>query len=325
MNDLRLISFLPSATEMLCALGLEEQLVGVTHECDFPPSLRGKPVVVRSAVALEKMSMREIDIAVSKCVGSGGSLYEVDEHLLERLAPTHILTQTLCQVCAPSGNEITRALKVLSSKPEVMRLTPHSLGEIFGNLRELGEVFDRSDKADKIIRSARARIQTITEVIRHEPRPRVLCLEWTDPYYCCGHWVPEMIEIAGGQDALGRKGADSVRISWSEIVSWSPEMLIVSPCGFDTGRAIELTRLLLKQPGWSEIPAVRHERVFAVDANAYFARPGPRVVDGIELLAHLFHPHVCPWHGPANAFFPVLIEDIGLENCQPRAVASSTV
>jgi len=310
MKDLRLISFLPSATEMVCALGLEEQLIGVTHECDFPPLVRSKPVVVQSALALNKMSMREIDDAVSKCIGSGGSVYEVDEHLLEQLAPTHILTQALCQVCAPSGNEITRALKTLPSKPEVIWLTPHSLEEIFDNLRELGEMADRSDEADKIIRSARARIQRTTELVRHEPRPRVLCLEWTDPYYCCGHWLPEMVEIAGGEDALGRKGADSVRISWSEIASWSPELLIVSPCGFDTGKAIELTRQLLKQPGWSEIPAVRHDRVFAVDANAYFARPGPRVMDGVELLAHLLHPDLCPWHGPADAFSPVRIAEI---------------
>jgi iron complex transport system substrate-binding protein len=256
------------------------------------------------------MSMREIDVAVSKCIGSGGSLYEVDEDLLERLAPTHILTQALCQVCAPSGNEIASALKTLPSKPEVIWLTPHSLEEIFDNLRELGEVADQADEADEIIRSARARIQRTTELVRHEPRPRVLCLEWTDPYYCCGHWVPEMVEIAGGEDALGRKGADSVRISWSEIASWSPEVLIVSPCGFDTERTIELARQLLKQPGWSEIPAVRHDRVFAVNANAYFARPGPRVVDGSELLAHLLHPDLCSWHGPVDAFSPVRIEDI---------------
>jgi iron complex transport system substrate-binding protein len=217
MKDSRLISFLPSATEMVYALGLEEQPIGVTDECDFPPLVRSKAVVVRSALALEKMRMREIDVAVSKSIGSGASVYEVDEHLLERLAPTHVLTQALCQVCAPSGNEITRALKALPSKPEVIWLTPHSLEGIFDNLRELGEVANRSDEADKIIRSARARIQGTTELVRHEPRPRVLCLEWTDPYYCCGHWVPEMVEIAGGEDALGRKGADSVRISWSEI------------------------------------------------------------------------------------------------------------
>jgi iron complex transport system substrate-binding protein len=289
MKDVRLISFLPSATERVCALGLEEQLFGVTHECDFPPVVRSKPVVVRSALALEKMSMREIDVAVSKCIGSGGSLYEVDEHLLEQLAPTNILTQPLCQVCAPSGNEITRALKTLPSKPEVIWLTPHSLEEIFDNLRELGEVADRSDEADKIVRSGRARIQRTAELVRHEPRPRILCLEWTDPYYCCGHWVPEMIEIAGGEGALGRKGADSVRISWSEIASWSPEVLIVSPCGFDTGRAIELTRQLLKQLGRHRNPR---------------GSPRQRLCRGCKRLLRSPRPACRGWRRIARTSFP---------------------
>src|ERR1700693_2511965 len=310
MNDLRIISFLPAATEMACAIGLGKQLVGVTHECDFPSLARSKPIVVRNALALGKMTMQEIDVSVSECIGSGRSLYEVDESLLERLSATHILTQALCQVCAPSGNEITRALNALPFKPEIVWFTPHYLEDIFDNLRDLGQLAGSLGKAQDLIAFAHDRLQKTAELARNEPRPRVLCLEWTDPYYCCGHWVPEMVEIAGGADALGRKGADSVRITWSEIASWSPEVLIVSPCGFGTEKAVELTKRLLEQPGWSEIPAVRHDRVFAVDANAYFARPGPRVVDGVELLAHLLHPDLCPWHGPADTFFPVRKEDI---------------
>jgi iron complex transport system substrate-binding protein len=302
MNDLRIISFLPAATEMACALGLSKELVGVTHECDFPFLARTKPVVVRNALALEKMTMQEIDVAVSECIGSGGSLYQVDERLLEKLAPTHILTQALCQVCAPSGNEITRALKALPSKPEIVWFTPHCLQDIFDNLRQLGQLAGRLAQAEDLSASAYRRLQKIRELVQNEPRPRVLCLEWTDPYYCCGHWVPEMLDIAGGADTLGRKGADSVRITLSEIASWSPEVLIVSPCGFGTEKAVELTKQLLGRPGWSDLPAVRHQRVFAVDANAYFARPGPRVVDGVELLAHLIHPEICSWTGPINSF-----------------------
>jgi iron complex transport system substrate-binding protein len=305
MNDLRIISFLPAATEIACALGLGKELVGVTHECDFPSLARSKPIVVRNALALEKMSMREIDVAVSECIGSGRSLYEVDEGLLERLAPTHILTQALCQVCAPSGNEINRVLDALPIKPEIVWFTPHHLEDIFDNLRELGQLAGRLCEAQDLIASAHHRLQKTAELVRNEPRPRVLCLEWTDPYYCCGHWVPEMVEMAGGEDALGRKGADSVRIPWSEIASWSPEILIVSPCGFGTEKAVELTRSLPGQVGWSELPAVRHQRVFAVDANAYFARPGPRVVEGVELLAHLIHPEICAWNGPTDAFLSV--------------------
>jgi iron complex transport system substrate-binding protein len=309
MNDLRIISFLPAATEMVCALGLGKELVGVTHECDFPFLARNKPIVVRNALALEKMTMQEIDVAVSGCIGSGRSLYEVDERLLERLSPTHILTQALCQVCAPSGNEISRALNALPRQPEVVWFTPHCLEDIFDNLLELGELTGRLAQAQDLISSAHRRLQKAGELVRNEPHPRVLCLEWTDPYYCCGHWVPEMVEIAGGADGLGRKGGDSVRISWSEIASWSPEVLIVSPCGFGTEKAVELTQQLLEQPGWSDLPAVQHQRVFAVDANAYFARPGPRIVDGVELLAHLIHPEICSWTGPRNSFSPVSVLD----------------
>ena len=243
MNDLRIISFLPAATEMACALGLGKQLVGVTHECDFPSLARSKPIVVRNALALEKMTRREIDVAVSECIGSGLSLYEVDERLLEKLAPTHILTQALCQVCAPSGNEINQALNRLPFKPEIVWFTPHYLEDIFDNLRELGQLAGRFGKAQDLIDSAHERLQKTAELVRNEPLRRVLCLEWPDPYYCCGHWVPEMVEIAGGEDALGCKGADSVRIPWSEILSWSPEILIVSPCGFGTEKAIELTKV----------------------------------------------------------------------------------
>jgi iron complex transport system substrate-binding protein len=302
MNDLRIISFLPAATEMACALGLGDQLVGVTHECDFPSLARSKPVVVRNSLALEKMTTREIDVAVSQWIGSGRSLYEVDERLLQGLGPTHILTQALCQVCAPSGCEITRALNALPFKPEIVWFTPHYLEDIFDNLRDLGQLAGRLAKAEDLIASAHRRLQKIAELVRNAPRPRVLCLEWTDPYYCSGHWVPEMVEIAGGEDALGRKGADSVRIVWSEIASWSPEILIVSPCGFGTKKAVELTKSLLSQRCWSDLPAVRDQRVFAVDANAYFARPGPRIIDGVELLAHLIHPEICSWNGPTDAF-----------------------
>lgn len=303
MKDLRIISFLPAATEMVCALGLADRLVGVTHECDHPPAARGKPVVVHSALPVETMSPREIDTAVTECIRKGRSLYEVDERLLEQLAPTHILTQALCHVCAPSGNEITRALKALASKPEIVWFTPHSIEGIFNNLRELGQATSRLKRAAELIALARARLQTVAGAVRRvSRRPRVFCLEWTDPYYCSGHWVPEMVEIAGGKDALGRNGRDSARMDFDDIAKWSPEVLIVSPCGFGTARALELAQQLLQKPCWSEIPAVRHGRVFAVNANAYFARPGPRVVDGVELLAHLIHPEICTWDGPGEAF-----------------------
>jgi iron complex transport system substrate-binding protein len=303
MNELRLISFLPAATEMAFALGLGDRLFGISHECDFPAAAKTKPVVVKAALPLETMSLREIDVTVAQRIGSGQSLYEVDEQLLTQLAPTHILTQELCYVCAPSGNEITRALATLPVKPEILWFTPHSIEEIFGNLRDLGAATGTTARAEEIIAAARARLQKIAALAEKAPRrPRVFCLEWIDPYYCCGHWVPEMVELAGGDDVLGRKGKDSVRIPWEKIAAWSPEVLIVSPCGFSTEKAIGQAEQLLQQPGWSDLPAVRNGRVFAVDANAYFARPGPRVVDGVELLAHAIHPEIFEWNGPPGAF-----------------------
>jgi iron complex transport system substrate-binding protein len=303
MNDLRLISFLPAATEMACALGLEEQLVGVSHECDFPTGVRNKPIVVRCSMPVETMTLAEIDVAVAECIRSGRNLYEVDQATVERLAPTHILTQTLCEVCAPSTGEVARALKALPSKPHIFWFSPHSIEDIFDNLRELGTATGSLARAWEVIAAARARLQRVADITKKAARrPRVFCLEWIDPYYCCGHWVPEMVALAGGEDALGRKGVDSVRTAWAQIEAWSPEILVVSPCGFGVEKAVEQTKRLLQQPGWSDLPAVRNGQVFAVDANAYFARPGPRVVDGVQLLAHLFHPELCEWCGPARAF-----------------------
>jgi iron complex transport system substrate-binding protein len=288
---------------MAYALGLGDYVVGVSHECDFPADAKAKPIVVRCSLPVETMTLKEIDVAVAQCIGSGGNLYEVDQEAVERLRTTLILTQALCQVCAPSGGEVERALKGLPSKPEILWFSPHSLEDIFDNLCELGETTGHLDKAQELVALARVRLERVAESMRRVPtRPRVFFLEWIDPYYCCGHWVPEMIELAGGQDALGCKKTDSVRTAWTDIATWAPEILIVSPCGFSLEKAVQQANLLLQKPGWSDLPAVRDNRVFAVNANAYFARPGPRVVDGVELLAHLIHPELFDWNGPTNAF-----------------------
>lgn len=293
---------------MICALGLEEQLCGISHECDYPRSVRSRPVVVRPALPVDKMSLAEIDRAVSERLRAGLSLYQVDEPLLRELHPTVLVTQDLCQVCALSGNEVTQVVKTLEPKPEVVWLTPHSLADVDENLREVARVTGRTAEAESLLATARQRIERVREAVQTEPkRPRVFCLEWVDPLYCSGHWVGEMVECAGGTDELSRRGTDSVRIPWEDVVRWAPEVLVVMPCGFHLGRAIEQTKRLTQHPGWTDLPAVRAGRVFAVDANAYFARPGPRLVDGIELLAHLFHPDRVAWNGPVTAFAQVKV------------------
>ena len=288
---------------MACALGLGNQLVGITHECDYPPEVQGKPIVVRNVLPIETMSQPEIDAAVTQRMRDGLSLYQVDEKLLQELAPDMIITQDLCQVCAPSGNEVTQALNLLPKKPQILWLTPKSLEGIFENLRALGQASGRVKEAEELIASGRARLEKLADATRNlSQRPRVFCMEWLDPVYCSGHWMPEMVEIAGGVDALARKGTDSVRIPWEDVLKWSPEVLIITPCGFNLDKVIELTPQLFSNPGWSELPAVRNDHVYAVDANSYFARPGPRVVDGTELLAHLFHPDLFHWKGSPEAF-----------------------
>ncbi len=299
----RIVSFLPSATEMACALGLGDQLVGITHECDYPPEVEGKPVVVRNVLPIGKMSQPEIDVAVTQRMRDGLSLYQVDEKLLQELAPDIIMTQDLCQVCAPSGNEVSQLVKLLPKQPQILWLTPKSLEDIFDNLRELGRATGRVKEGDELITAGRATLEKIAAVTRKlSYRPRVFCMEWLDPVYCSGHWMPEMVEIAGGRDALARKGTDSIRIHWGDVLGWAPEVLIITPCGFHLDKVVEQTPRLFSYPGWADLPAVRDGRVYAVDANSYFARPGPRVVEGTVLLAHLIHPDLFKWEGSPRAF-----------------------
>lgn len=299
----RIVSFLPSATEMVCALGLGDKLVGITHECDYPPEVKGKAVVVRNALPIERMSQREIDEAVTERMRAGLSLYQVDEQLLQELAPDLILTQNLCQVCAPSGNDVSQFLTSLSKKPQILWLTPRSLAEIADNVRDLGKATGRSHEAEDLIAVGRARLGKIAAVTRNLPsHPRVFCMEWLDPVYCSGHWMPEMVRIAGGVDELSREGTDSVRIPWDDVLNWAPEVLIITPCGFNLDKVIEQAPQLFDYPGWADLPAVRQGRVYAVDANSYFARPGPRVVEGTGLLAHLIHPDLFSWAGSEGAY-----------------------
>ncbi|HEY7233464.1 MAG TPA: cobalamin-binding protein [Gemmatimonadaceae bacterium] len=298
---MRIVSFLPSATEVAFALGLGDDVVGVSHECDYPPEARTRPAVVHCAIPLDEMTPAEIDSAVSTQIHVGGSIYTVDVDLLRTLEPDLILAQDLCEVCAPSGNETERAIQALEGRAKALTLAPRCLREIQDNVRQLAEITDRTAVAQTLIASQNERLARLANVLRGAPRRRAFFLEWIDPIFCGGHWVPEMIELAGGVDALGRKGGDSVRIHWQDVLQWAPEVLVVSPCGAHLESAIEQGREFLRDPRWSSLPAVESGDVFAVDASSYFARPGPRVFDGIEVLAHLFHPELVPERIPGAA------------------------
>jgi iron complex transport system substrate-binding protein len=277
----RIVSFLPAATEIAHALGAGADLVGRSHECDYPADVCRLPIVSRPALSLDGLTQSEIDAAVTARMRSGESLYVVDERLLNDLAPDVVLTQDLCQVCAPSGNELTRALASMPSRPEVVYLTPRTLAEIDNNIIAVGEAIGRASKARALVARNHIRVAGLRDASRKTARrPRVSFLEWTDPPFCAGHWVPEMIDIAGGVDRLARAGEDSVRISWSDVHAWNPEIVIVAPCGFGLAEAERLAR---------DFPPIPGARVVPVDANAYFARPGPRYVEGIELLARIFN------------------------------------
>jgi iron complex transport system substrate-binding protein len=319
MQPQRIVSFLPSATEIACALGLADAIVGITHECDYPPEIKSKPVVVRNVLPIETMTQDEIDRAVAERMRSGQSLYQIDEELLRRLAPDLILTQDLCQVCAPSGNEVSQVLKALPQAPQILWLTPQSLSEIFDNVRELGAATGRAFEAERLIANCderlarlRERIDTVAE------RPRVFCMEWLDPVYASGHWVPELVKLAGGIDELGRERGESVRVSWDDVIAWDPEVLVIMPCGFNLEQTMQQISMTFGRHAavdsrardrFLELSAVKNGRVYAVDANSYFARPGPRVVEGAELLARLIHPSL------------FASESTGFQNLQPLLVS----
>jgi iron complex transport system substrate-binding protein len=291
MTGTRIVSLLPAATEMACALGLADRLVGISHECRYPDFIAARPKLTRSVLP-QGLNQAAIDAFVTARLRAGESLYEVDEALLRALEPDLILTQDLCEVCGVSSREVDRACEILPNNPHLLRFSPKSLAGIYENLKMLGEATGRSEAAARIVADARRRTLDVESRVASLPKPRVFCMEWLDPPYCSGHWVPEMVESAGGVDRLSRKGTDSVRVEWADVLAWSPEVLLLMPCGFDLQEIIPQTARMPSLPGWAQLPAVRDDRVFVVDANAYFARPGPRVVDGIELLARLIHPEL---------------------------------
>ncbi|QJX00788.1 cobalamin-binding protein [Frigoriglobus tundricola] len=298
---MRIVSLLPSATEIVCALGLGENLVGVTHECDFPPFVTDLPRVTRTLIPHDATS-REIDALVRERLKTQRALYTLDMPTLERLAPELIVTQALCDVCAVAEAEVTAAACSLPGRPTVINLEPMSLGDVLDTLVAVGTAAGVPDRAEAVVTDLRRRVGAVaTRSERAADRPRVVLLEWLDPPFSCGHWSPELVRLAGGDEVLGRAGHPSRTLSWEEVVAARPDVLVIACCGFSLERTLDDLPGLVARPGWAELPAVRSGRVFITDGNAYFSRPGPRLVDSLEILAHALHPdlHALPPGRPA--------------------------
>jgi iron complex transport system substrate-binding protein len=285
---MRIVSLVPSATEMLFALGLGSDLIAVTHECDYPPAALELPKVTRDVLPAG-LSAAEIDAAVKDRTLGGESIYELDAELLHELRPDLIITQSLCSVCAVSYDDVRAIAEEIDTRPTVISLDPRTVGEVLGDARTLAEATDCKEAAVELVHDAAARIDRIRLAVRDARRPRVAALEWLDPPFAAGHWTPQLIEYAGGEDVLGLAGEHSEERSWEEVAASQPDVVIVMPCGYDAEiahREAEMHR--------DELAAVGAGEVVAVDAAAYFSRPGPRIVDGLELLAHILHPELVP-------------------------------
>lgn len=281
---MRIVSLVPSATEMLFALGLGGDVVGVTHECDFPPAAVALPHLTRTVLP-PGLSAGEIDTAVKQVVGEGRALYSLDEERLTELQPDLIVTQAVCEVCAVSYEDVVAVAARLPGDPRVLQQDPSSLAEVLEDVTRLGAAADIQAEAGEVRRGLESRLEAVRAAVAGEPRPRVLALEWLDPPFLGGHWVPEMIELAGGEDVIGRPGEKSPQVAWKDLDGLDPGVVVAMPCGWylDDSRAQALEHR-------EKLDALGAGRIFAVDAASTFSRPGPRLVDGVELLAHLFHP-----------------------------------
>lgn len=287
---MRIVSLLPSATEILFALGFDPEIVGVSHECDFPEQARRKRVVIQSRIPHDT-APAEIDRLVRDYVSRGESLYAVDAQALEELAPDLIVTQDLCQVCAASPNDLGAALARFAERPEVLCLNPQDLGDVWRDILWVGEETRRGRAAEVLLEKIGERLGSLEKIVAESSeRPRVAFLEWLQPFYVGGHWVPEMIELAGGHDVLGRAHTPSFRVTLEEIVDAAPDIILVSPCGYGAQQGRNEYLSMLHEDEWNALSAVRSGRVYSLEASSYFSRPGPRLVTGIEALAGVFHP-----------------------------------
>jgi iron complex transport system substrate-binding protein len=294
---MRIVSLLPSATEIICSLGLENQLVGVTHECDYPSGVLKLPKVTNTLIPMTASSF-EIDRLVRERLKKRTALYTLDGRALEELRPDLIVTQTLCDVCAVAEDEVQAAACGLPGNPRVINLEPETLRGVFDAIRQVAEATGVKVRAERLIEGLQSRVNAVVDHAGQlQRKPRVALLEWLDPPFSCGHWNPELVRLAGGVEGLGVEGERSKTLAWSEVIEWQPEVVLISCCGFTLERTLDDIPRLQSVEGWKGLPAVRSGRVYITDGSQYFSRPGPRLVDSLEIIAHCIDPEVNPLPG----------------------------
>ena len=291
----RIVSLLPAATEIAAALGLMDQVVGVSHECDFPSEANERPRVTYCPVHNAGLTSRDVDEWVRCALRENGTIYAIDEPLLRKLRPDVILTQKLCDVCAVGYGTVARLAETLPGPPQIVNLEPSSVSDIFDDIGRVAEVCDVPERGRKVVSQLSDRIEAVRRrASRIMHRPRCFLMEWVDPPFCSGHWGPELVEIAGGYDALGRKRQPSLQIEWQEVIDSRPDVIVLALCGYNIDRARHDYEILRGFPDFNSLPAARRGEIYLVDASAYFARPGPRIVDSVEILAGILHPREFP-------------------------------
>ena len=291
----RIVSLLPAATEIAAALGLIDRVVGVSHECDFPDEANERPRVTYCPVRNTGLTSREVDEWVRGALRENGTIYAIDEPLLRKLRPDVILTQKLCDVCAVGYGTVAKLARTLPGPPQIVNLEPSSLNDIFDDIRCVAKACDVPERAQKLIANLSERVENVRERAARIPdRPRCFLMEWVDPPFCSGHWGPELVEIAGGYDPLDRKRQPSLQIEWQAVLDTQPDVIVLALCGYNIDRARRDYEILRGFPDFNSLPAARRGEIYLVDASAYFARPGPRIVDSVEILAGILHPREFP-------------------------------
>lgn len=291
-QNLRIISLLPAATEMVCLLGLQDLLVGISHDSDYPRSITRLPKITTTVID-QSLPSREIDKKIRESNHRGQSVFHIDKKQLAELAPNLILTQELCPVCAPSFSSVEKAAKLISSSATIISLEPHFIEDMFQNIKTIAKHTDSVKQAEKAISKLRKRLGSISNKLQYiTTEPSVLIIEWLDPLMIAGHWVPEMVKKAGGMMPLAKPGEKSRKVSWEEILHIDPDIIIFAPCGFDIKRAFREADLITKRKGFTDLKAYKAGNIFFVDGNSYFTRPGPRIIDGIEILSEILYPSI---------------------------------